>query len=135
MCLHAARLPGRVDASGELHTLFEQDRLRWDADLIAEGQRLLDLVGNRVRADRVSCRSCDRICPRTRTVCAEETDWERIVSLYDTLSAIRPSPVVALNRAIAIAQHQGPERGLEAVRADRRIGSARGLSVLSRDAG
>lgn len=43
MCLHAARLPGRVDASGELHTLFEQDRLRWDAQLIAEGQRLLDL--------------------------------------------------------------------------------------------
>jgi len=45
----------------------------------------------------------------------EETDWGRIVSLYDTLMAIRPSPVVALNRAIAIAQHEGPKRGLEEI--------------------
>ncbi len=49
----------------------------------------------------------------------EDTDWGRIVSLYDTLAAIRPSPVVALNRAIAIAQLEGPERGLEEIRSIR----------------
>src|SRR5262249_29939040 len=47
----------------------------------------------------------------------ENTDWGKIVSLYDTLMTIRPSPVVALNRAIAVAQHEGPERGLEEIRA------------------
>jgi RNA polymerase sigma-70 factor (ECF subfamily) len=48
---------------------------------------------------------------------ATATDWGRIVALYDTLMSIRPSPVVELNRAIAVAQHEGPERGLEAIRA------------------
>jgi RNA polymerase sigma-70 factor (ECF subfamily) len=48
---------------------------------------------------------------------AEETDWGRVVSLYDTLMSIRPSPVVALNRAIAVGLHEGPQRGLEAIRA------------------
>jgi RNA polymerase sigma-70 factor (ECF subfamily) len=49
--------------------------------------------------------------------CTENTDWANIVSLYDKLMMIRPSPVVALNRAIAIAEHDGPERGLEAIHA------------------
>jgi len=116
MCLHAARLPGRVDASGELHTLFEQDRSRWDMDLIAEGQRLLDLsaTGSALSEYHVEA-AIASVHARARS--AEETDWERIVSLYDTLIAIRPSPVVALNRAIAVAQHQGPQRGLDAIRA------------------
>jgi RNA polymerase sigma factor (sigma-70 family) len=116
MCLHAARLPGRVDAAGELHTLLEQDRSRWDAELIAEGQRLLDLsaTGSELTEYHVEA-AIASLHARARS--AEETDWECIVSLYDTLMAIRPSPVVALNRAIAVAQHRGPERGLEAVRA------------------
>ena len=115
MCLHAARLPGRVDAAGELHTLFEQDRSRWDAQLIAEGQRLLDLsaTGTELTEYHVEA-AIASVHARARS--AQETDWERIVSLYDMLIAIRPSPVVALNRAIAIAQQEGPERGLEAVR-------------------
>jgi RNA polymerase sigma-70 factor (ECF subfamily) len=53
----------------------------------------------------------------TRAVQAQDTDWQTIVSLYDQLMMIRPSPVVALNRAIAVAEHQGPERGLEAINA------------------
>jgi len=114
MCLHAGRLPGRVDASGELHSLFEQDRSRWDANLIAEGQRLLDLsaVGCELTEYHVEAAIAS---VHSRALCAEDTDWERIVSLYDTLLVIRPSPVVALNRAIAIAQHQGAERGLEEI--------------------
>ena len=116
MCLHAARLAGRVDAAGELHTLFEQDRSRWDAQLISEGQRLLDLsaTGSELTEYHVEAAIAS---VHTRARSAEETDWERIVALYDMLIAIRPSPVVALNRAIAIAQHRGPERGLEAIRA------------------
>ncbi len=116
MCLHAARLPARVDAAGDLNSLFEQDRSRWDANLVAEGQRLLDLsaTGSELTEYHVEAAIAS---VHARALSAEDTDWERIVSLYDTLLAIRPSPVVALNRAIAIAQHQGAERGLEEIHA------------------
>ena len=116
MCLHAARLPARVDAGGDLNSLFEQDRSRWDANLAAEGQRLLDLsaTGSELTEYHVEAAIAS---VHARALSAEDTDWERIVSLYDTLLAIRPSPVVALNRAIAIAQHRGAERGLEEIHA------------------
>ena len=61
MCLHAARLPARFDSSGDLRSLFDQDRSRWDASLIAEGQRLLDLSASGSESDRVSPRSRDRV--------------------------------------------------------------------------
>jgi RNA polymerase sigma factor (sigma-70 family) len=114
MCLHAARSPARVDASGNLTSLFDQDRTRWDARLVAEGQRLLDLsaTGTELTEYHVEAAIASVHVTAHRT---EETDWGRIVSLYDTLMAIRPSPVVALNRAIAIAQHEGPKRGLEEI--------------------
>jgi RNA polymerase sigma factor (sigma-70 family) len=114
MCLHAARSPARVDASGNLTSLFDQDRTRWDSRLVAEGQRLLDLsaTGKELTEYHVEAAIASVHVTAHRT---EETDWGRIVSLYDTLMAIRPSPVVALNRAIAIAQHEGPERGLEEI--------------------
>jgi RNA polymerase sigma factor (sigma-70 family) len=112
MCLGAARLPARVDASGNLVSLFDQDRSQWDQELIAEGLKFLELSATgfeltqyHVEAAIASIHACAR-----RT---QDTDWERIVSLYDTLMTLRPSPVVALNRAIAVAQHEGPERGLE----------------------
>jgi RNA polymerase sigma-70 factor (ECF subfamily) len=114
MCLHAARSPARVDASGNLTSLFDQDRARWDSRLVAEGQRLLDLsaTGKELTEYHVEAAIASVHVTAHRT---EETDWGRIVSLYDTLMAIRPSPVVALNRAIAIAQHEGPKRGLEEI--------------------
>jgi predicted RNA polymerase sigma factor len=116
MCLNAARLPARVDGSGNLSSLFEQDRSRWDSDLVAEGQAFLDrsasgpeLTEYHLEAAIASVHAAARD--------ADDTDWERIISLYDTLMTIRPSPVVALNRAIAIAQRSGPERGIEEIRA------------------
>jgi RNA polymerase sigma factor (sigma-70 family) len=116
MCLHAARLPGRVDASGSLISLFDQDRSRWDSRLIAEGQRFLDLSATGAELTQYHVEAAiawvHAMAPRT-----EDTDWGKIVSLYNTLMTIRPSPVVALNRAIAIAQHEGPKRGLEEIRA------------------
>ena len=107
MCLHAARLPARVDAAGDLSPLFEQDRSRWDPRLVARGRsgcssgrRPGPSVSEYHVEAAIACVHAD-----ARTV--EETRWDRIVSLYDTLIAMRPSPVVALKRAIAVAQAPG----------------------------
>ena len=115
MCLHAARLPARIDASGDLHSLFDQDRSRWDGHLIAEGQRLLDLSAAGPDLTEYHLEAAIAWVHATAST-AEETNWDRIVALYDLLLAIRPSPVVALNRAIAVAQRDGPEVGLREIR-------------------
>jgi RNA polymerase sigma factor (sigma-70 family) len=116
MCMHAARLPARIDALGNLTLLFDQDRSRWDAGLLTEGRRLLELsaTGSELTQYHVEAAIAAVHADARRP---EDTNWEAIVSLYDTLMAIRPSPVIALNRAIAIAQHEGPLRGLEEIRA------------------
>jgi RNA polymerase sigma-70 factor (ECF subfamily) len=116
MCFDAARLPARVDASGQLSSLFDQDRSRWDSYLVDEGQRHLDLsaTGPELTEYHVEAAIAWVHAMAHR---AEDTDWARIVSLYDTLMTLRPSPVVALNRAIAISQRDGPERGLQEIRA------------------
>jgi RNA polymerase sigma factor (sigma-70 family) len=116
MCLHAARLPARVDASGDLRSLFDQDRSRWDENLVAEGQRLLDLSAAGSELTEYHLEAAIAWVHATAQT-ADETNWEMIVSLYDKLMDIRPSPVVALNRAIAIAQRDGPQRGLEEIQA------------------
>jgi RNA polymerase sigma-70 factor (ECF subfamily) len=115
MCLHAARLPGRVDASGNLSSLLEQDRSQWDQELVAEGLKLLELsaMGSELTEYHVQAAIASIHARALRT---EDTNWQAIVSLYDTLMTIRPSPIVALNRAIAVAQNEGPERGLEEIR-------------------
>jgi len=114
-CLHAARLPGRTDEFGELTILFDQDRSRWDADLIVEGLRLLELSAS---GRALSEYHIEAAIAGLHAVagCAEDTRWGEIASLYDSLMKIRPSPVVALNRAMAIAQMEGPERGLQEIR-------------------
>jgi len=116
MCLHAARLPARLDGSGNLSALADQDRARWDAARIAEGQRLLDLsaTGPVLTEYHVEAAIAGVHASAARI---EDTDWGQIVALYDTLMTIRPSPVVALNRAIAVAQQRGAERGLAEIRA------------------
>jgi RNA polymerase sigma factor (sigma-70 family) len=112
ICFDAARLPARVDASGNLNSLFDQDRSQWDQQLVKEGLQFLErsasgpeLTEYHVEAAIAAIHASARQ--------AEDTDWGTIVSLYNLLITIRPSPIVALNRAIAIAQHEGPERGLE----------------------
>ncbi|MBZ5661533.1 MAG: sigma-70 family RNA polymerase sigma factor [Acidobacteriia bacterium] len=116
MCLHAARLPGRVDASGNLSSLLDQDRSQWDQDLVAEGLKLLELsaTGSELAEYHVEAAIASI---HARAVRIEDTDWKAIVALYDSLMALRPSPIVALNRAIAVAQQEGPERGLEEIHA------------------
>jgi RNA polymerase sigma factor (sigma-70 family) len=112
MSLDAARLPARVDVTGNLQNLFGQDRTQWDQGLLAEGMGFLDLsaTGTELTEYHIEAAiaSVHARAPR-----AEDTDWKSIVSLYDKLLSLRPSPVVGLNRAIAIAQLEGPERGIE----------------------
>jgi RNA polymerase sigma factor (sigma-70 family) len=112
MCLHAARLPSRLDGSGNLVSFLDQDRVRWETKLINQGQELLDrsATGPELTAYHVEAAIAAAHCCAARV---EDTDWGRIVWLYDKLMQLGPSPIIALNRAIAIAQHEGTERGLE----------------------
>lgn len=116
MYLNAARLPARLDGAGNLVPFFEQDRSLWDHHLIAEGQALLNLSASGTELSRYHIEAAIASM-HTSAARSEDTDWEQIVSLYDMLMAIQPSPVIALNRAIAIAQLDGPERGLQEIRA------------------
>lgn len=116
MYLGAARLPARVDEAGELTALLDQDRARWDRALVAEGLALLErsASGDELTAYHLEAGIAGLHACATR---AEDTRWGDIVALYDALMRVRPSPVVALNRAIAIAEHEGPARGLAAIAA------------------
>jgi len=116
MYLNAARLPARLDASGNLASLFDQDRSLWDATLLTRGHQLLEQSASGLELTEYHVEAAIAWVHASARR-AEDTDWEQIVSLYDTLMAIRPSPVVALNRAIAVAQFEGPERGLEEIHA------------------
>jgi RNA polymerase sigma-70 factor (ECF subfamily) len=112
MCFDAARLPGRLDSSGNLSSLVEQDRSLWDQELVSEGLSLLERSAAGSELTEYHLESAIA-CAHSTASSVESTDWGLIVSLYDKLLALRSSPVVALNRAIAIAQRDGPERGLE----------------------
>jgi len=114
MALHAARLPARMDEAGGLTELSRQDRSRWDTRLIGRG---LELLETSARGEVVSEYHLEAAIAATHALApsAEETPWGAIVELYDALLELRPSPVVALNRAVALAEHEGPERGLEAL--------------------
>lgn len=94
--------------------LLDQDRSRWDEELINDGQRLMDLSaqGTVLTAYHVEAAIASVHAEAKFPV---ETRWATIVELYDALMKIQPSPVVALNRALAIAQRDGPQRGLDEI--------------------
>jgi RNA polymerase sigma-70 factor (ECF subfamily) len=116
MWLNAGRLRARVDFAGELVSLADQDRSLWDQTLIAKGNAFLDRSAT---GDELSEYHVEAAIASIHSVSssAEDTDWTRLVWLYDTLMNIRPSPVIALNRAIAMAQQHGPERGIAEIQA------------------
>jgi RNA polymerase sigma-70 factor (ECF subfamily) len=116
LTLIAARLPARTASSGNLIALFDQDRMLWDRTRISEGMRLLELSasGTELTVYHIEAALASVHAMAQR---AEDTDWSAIIALYDSLMQINTSPIVALNRAIAIAQRDGPERGLEAMKA------------------
>jgi RNA polymerase sigma-70 factor (ECF subfamily) len=118
MLLIEARRTARVSAGGEIITLRDQDRTTWNAEMIAEGHRL---VRERLRA-AVAGETAGRYqilaainAVHTSARDAGETDWSQIVALYDQLVRLDPSPIVALNRAIAVAEVDGPWVGLSAI--------------------
>ena len=116
MCLHAARLPARIDGAGELVSLFEQDRSRWDATLVARGNALLNHSASGSQLSEYHIEAAIAAI-HSNAARVEDTDWARLVWLYDQLVVARPSPVIALNRAIAIAQRSGAQAGIDAIRA------------------
>ena len=114
MYLNAARLPARLDPAGNLTSLFDQDRSRWNAALIDEGIAWLERSATGSHVTRYHFEAAiAAVHARAKTI--DKTDWASIVALYDKLMLAAPSPVIALNRAIAIAQRDGPQRGVEAL--------------------
>ena len=110
MLLHDARRDARLDEAGELVTLEEQDRSRWNQEQIAEALPLVEEAlrgapGPYVLQAAIAAEHCRAAKP-------EATDWPRIVELYDLLERVQPSPVVSLNRAVAVAMANGPRAGL-----------------------
>lgn len=116
MHLHAARLATRVDAAGELNRLGDQDRSRWDPRLIDRGLALFDqsATGDELTSFHLEAAIA---AEHMRATSVADTNWETIVALYDRLLAIDPSPVVELNRAIAMGERDGPAAGLVALTA------------------
>jgi RNA polymerase sigma-70 factor, ECF subfamily len=115
MLLTEARRPARISATGELIALGEQDRGAWDADLVAEGHRLVrERLALRVPPGRYQILAAiNAVHTSARDV--RDTDWSQVVALYDQLAVLDPSPIVALNRAVAVAELDGPDVALATV--------------------
>ena len=111
LLLTEARRPARVGPSGELVTLAEQDRTLWDRALIAEGH---ELVRRCLRRDRPGPYQIQAAIGAVHTD-GPATDWPQVLALYDQLLALVPTPIVALNRAVALAEVHGPGAALAAV--------------------
>lgn len=114
MLLTEARRPARTDADGNLVLLADQDRRRWDRGLIAEGQALVRGCLRRNRPGPYQIQAAINAV-HSDAPTASATDWRQILALYDQLMAIAPTPVVALNRAVAMAETQDPQAALDLV--------------------
>jgi RNA polymerase sigma-70 factor (ECF subfamily) len=110
MLLHDSRRPARLNEQGDLVVLEEQDRSRWNHEQITEAlplvaEALRDQPGPFVIQAAIAAEHCKALRP-------EHTDWREIVQLYDLLARVQPSPIVSLNRAVALAMSEGPQKGL-----------------------
>jgi RNA polymerase sigma-70 factor, ECF subfamily len=114
MLLHESRRAARTSPDGDIILLPDQDRVTWDRGLIAEGAAL---AAGALAADTIGPYAIQAAIAAVHTAApdASATDWRRIVELYDQLLAADPSPVVELNRAVAVAMRDGPEAGLSLV--------------------
>jgi RNA polymerase sigma-70 factor (ECF subfamily) len=115
MLLHDARRDARVDDEGDLVVLEEQDRSRWNHSQIAEALSLAaEVWRGEVGPFSLQAAIAAVHCQAAR---AEDTDWARIVRYYDLLERVQPSPIVSLNRAVAIAMVDGPQPALALIEA------------------
>lgn len=114
MLLHESRRESRVDERGDLVLLEDQDRTNWNQEFIREGQTLVrqSLASRRFGAYTIQAAIS---AVHAEAKIAAETDWQQIAALYDVLLRIESSPVVELNRAVALAMRDGPEAGLEII--------------------
>ncbi|KGN31520.1 RNA polymerase subunit sigma-24 [Knoellia sinensis KCTC 19936] len=135
MEIQVSRLAARVGPDGEQVLLMDQDRSRWDRLLIRRGLDLIDRIDAlRGTAGPYALQAAIAAC-HARAATPEDTDWERIAALYDGLVQVVPSPVVELNRAVAVGRAFGPEAGLEIVGPLRAVPSLRGYHLLPAVAG
>jgi len=130
MLLHDSRRAARVDEHGDLVLLDEQDRAQWDAAEIAEGVAELETALRRSRPGPYQVQAAIAACHATATQ-AEDTDWAEIALLYARLLELVPTPVVALNRAVAVGMADGPDAGLELVDALDASGVLGGYHLLA----
>jgi RNA polymerase sigma-70 factor (ECF subfamily) len=129
MLLHDARRATRIDGAGDLVPLEEQDRTRWDAGAITDGLEVLDRALRRAQPGPYQAQAAIAACHAT-ALDAAATDWVEIAALYGTLARMAPSPVVELNRAVAVAMADGPEAGLRLVEQLEASGALRGYRLL-----
>jgi predicted RNA polymerase sigma factor len=115
MEIQASRLHARTAADGSPVLLLEQDRARWDRLLIRRGLASLERAEQLGGADGNYALQAAIAACHARALHAEDTDWTRIASLYARLAEVAPSPVVELNRAVAVSMAEGPEAGLRLV--------------------
>jgi RNA polymerase sigma-70 factor (ECF subfamily) len=132
LLLHDARRAARLDDAGDLVTLDEQDRRLWDRGQIADGLALLDRATSATSPSeagpyllQAAVAACHAGAAR-----ADDTDWARIAALYTALARVAPSPVVALNRAVAVGMAEGPAAGLAAVDEIESAGTLAGYHLL-----
>jgi RNA polymerase sigma-70 factor (ECF subfamily) len=111
-CFHVARAPARRAGDGSLVLLHEQDRARWDKGLLEEGFLFLGRSARGQEISRFHLEAGIAAC-HARAASYTTTDWQEILSLYDALHAMSPSPVVEVNRALAVAMCRGAEAGLD----------------------
>ena len=111
MLLHESRRAARASPQGDLILIEDQDRSLWDRDLVAEGMALVERALAPGSPGRYTLQAAISAA-HTQASSAAATDWGQIVGLYDLLRQVDPSPVVALNRAVAVAMHDGPAAGL-----------------------
>jgi RNA polymerase sigma-70 factor, ECF subfamily len=129
MLLHDARRVTRVDAAGDLVRLEDQDRSRWDRHEIEEGTSLLEQALRRGGVGPYGVQAAIAACHATAAE-AQATDWAQIAGLYRRLTELIPSPVIELNRAVAVAMADGPAAGLELVADLEASGALRGYHLL-----
>jgi RNA polymerase sigma-70 factor, ECF subfamily len=129
MLLHDARRDGRVDANGDLIVLDAQDRTLWNQATIAEAVELLERALRRSRPGPYQVQAAIAACHATARD-ASDTDWAEIAGLYAELGKMTASPVVELNRAVAVGMAEGPEAGLEIIDALEASGALGGYHLL-----
>ena len=129
MLLHHSRSTTRVDGAGEMVPLEKEDRTRWDGESIAEGVGLLRSALRLGRLGPYLLQAAIAACHATATRAAD-TDWAQIAALYGELAEVVASPVVRLNRAVAVAMSEGPDAGLELVETLEASGELAGYHLL-----